>query len=74
MNAFRYGGKALSKVTGVVNDDVAVYISNNSGKIASAIDGASAMIEGEILQALLNAGVPLKYARNIAWAIDLVFL
>lgn len=74
VNAFRYGGKALSKVTGVVNDDVAVYISNNSGKIANAIDGASAMIEGEILQALLNAGVPLKYARNIAWAIDLVFL
>ena len=29
---------------------------------------------GEIYQALLSAGVPTFYARNIAWAIDAFLL
>lgn len=74
VNAFRYGGKALSTVLDVVSDSTATYIRKNSGKIADAIDDASAMIHGEIYQALLSAGVPTFYARNIAWAIDAFLL
>lgn len=74
VNAFRYGGKALSTVLDVVSPATAKYIKKNSGKIADAIDSAGAMIHGEIYQALLSAGVPTSYARNIAWAIDAFLL
>lgn len=74
VNAFRYGGKYLGEVLEIVSDDAAKYVTKNSGLIAKGIDNASAMIHGEILQSLINVGVPLKYARNIAWAIDVVFL
>lgn len=72
--AFRYGGRALSTVLDVVSDSTATYVRKNSGKIADAIDDASAMIHGEIYQSLLSAGVPTTYARNIAWAIDAFLL
>lgn len=72
--AFRYGGDALGTVLNVVSDDTAKYIKKNSGKIADAIEDAGEMIHGEIYQALLSAGVPTFYARNIAWAIDAFLL
>lgn len=68
--AFRYGGNALSTVLDVVSESTAKYVKKNSGKIADAIEDAGEMIHGEIYQALLSAGVPITYARNIAWAID----
>ena len=74
VNGFRYGGKALSIVLDVVTPDTAKYIRKNSEKIADAIDSASVMLHGEIYQALLSAGVPTFYARNIAWAIDAFLL
>ena len=74
VNGFRYGGEALSVVLDVVSPDTAKYVKKNSGKIADAIDSASEMLHGEIYQALLSAGVPTFYARNIAWAIDAFLL
>ncbi|KNE19242.1 hypothetical protein [Virgibacillus pantothenticus] len=74
VNAFSYGGKALSTVLDVVSDSTAKYIKKNSGKIADAIDHAGEMLHGEIYQALLAGGVPNPYARNIAWAIDAFLL
>lgn len=72
--AFRYGGNALSTVLDVVSESTAKYVKKNSGKIADAIEDAGEMIHGEIYQALLSAGVPITYARNIAWAIDAFLL
>lgn len=74
VNAFRYGGKALSVVMDVVSPATAKYIKKNSGKIANAIDGASDMLHGAIYQSLLKADVPKAIARNIAWAIDAFLL
>lgn len=74
VSAFRYGGPNLAKVLGVVSAPVGTYIKKNSLKIATAIDAASAMTEGGIIQALISAGVPSTTARTITWAITTVLL
>lgn len=74
VNAFKHGGKHLAVVMDVVSPATAKYIQQNSLKIANTINNASAMIHGEIYQALLAAGVPTTTARNIAWAIDAFLL
>lgn len=70
VNAFKYGGTHLATVLEVVSPATATYIRANSLKIATAIESASVMLHGDILQALISAGVPITIARNIAWAID----
>lgn len=74
VSAFRYGGPNLALVLDTVSPAVATYIKNNSLKIATAIDSASFMAEGEIMQALISAGVPSTTARTITWAITSVLL
>lgn len=72
--AFRYGGNVLSTVLDTFSNGTAKYVKKIPKKIADAIEDAGLMINGEIYQSLLSAGVPTTYARNIAWAIDAFLL
>lgn len=74
VSAFRYGGPHLATVLDVVSAPVATYIRKNSLKIATAIDSASVMTEGAIIQSLISAGVPSTTARTITWAITTFLL
>lgn len=70
--ALRNGGKYFDNLVEFASPKTATYVKRYRNKVADAIDKSSSMLEGEVLQALIKAGVPQVHARNIAWVVTAV--